>query len=92
MYLYVSVARRAHLPLHAEHGGGLPDVAHVHGDLGAAAERLGVEQENDGRLELTADGRVHPGADHHHALKHHRHITTTSPPSHHYDITTVTSL
>lgn len=53
----------------ALHCGRLPDVAHVHGDLGAPAEGLGVEEQDDGGFKLTADGRVHLGTDHHHTLQ-----------------------
>lgn len=51
------------------HGGRLPHVAHVHSDLGAAAEGLGVEEQYDGGFKLAADGRVHPGTDQHHPLQ-----------------------
>lgn len=57
------------LPVKALHCGRLPDVAHVHGDLGAPAEGLGVEEQDDGGFKLTADGRVHLGTDHHHTLQ-----------------------
>ena len=57
-----------HLPIQALSSGCLSHVPNVHCDLGAPAERLGVEQENDGRLKQTADGGVHLRADHHHAL------------------------
>lgn len=59
----------AHLPVKALHRGRLSDVAHVHGDLGAPAEGLGVEKQDNGGFKLTADGRVHLGTDHHHTLR-----------------------
>lgn len=57
------------LPMKALHCGRLPDVAHVHGDLRPPAKRLSVEEQDDGGFKLTADGRVHLGTDHHHALQ-----------------------
>lgn len=58
-----------HLPVETLHNCRLPHVAHVHGDLGAAAEGLSVKEQYDGSFKLTADGRVHPGTDQHHPLQ-----------------------
>lgn len=86
----VSAAGAADLPLQALHRGRLAHVAHVHGDLGAPAEGLGVEQQHDGGLEAAADGRVHLGADQNHPLKQpitrQRRPTSCFPPKHGKDI------
>ena len=54
--------------MQALHGGRLSYVPHVHGHLEAPTECFGVEEKDDGRLKLPADGGVHLRADHHHTL------------------------
>lgn len=63
----------------ALHGGRLPDVADVHGDLRPPPEGLGMEKEDNGRFKLAADGGVHLRTHHHHALKNRQ--TPASAPT-----------
>lgn len=58
-----------HLPVESLYYCRLPHVAHVHGDLGAAAEGLSVEEQYNGSFKLAADGRVHPRTDQNHPLQ-----------------------
>lgn len=62
-------AKLTDLSVKALHCSRLPDITDMDGDLRPPPESLCVEEQNDGSFELTADGRVHLGADHHHALK-----------------------
>lgn len=61
------------LSVEALHGGCLPDIANMYSDLRPPTEGLGVEEQDDGSFKLTADGGVHLGTDHHHALTSHTH-------------------
>lgn len=61
--------RVTHLSVETLHDCRLPHVAHVHGDLGASAEGLCVEEQYNSGFKLAADGGVHPGTDQHHPLQ-----------------------
>lgn len=63
MYYVIS-----NLSMKALHSGSLPDITNVYGDLWPPTESLGMEEQDNGSFKLTADGWVHLGTDHHHAL------------------------